>query len=98
MPNNIRNMFELFEVFFKNGEQTVKSNQFLKLVLWEDWRTLRPFYPTKLVTRHRNVSVKYTVYLIKYLMDSICVCLWQLKPTLFTVHLWEETVSSFHDL
>ena len=29
MPNNIRNMFELFEVFFKNGEQTVKSNQFL---------------------------------------------------------------------
>ena len=29
MPNNIRNMFELFEAFFLNGEQTVKSNQFL---------------------------------------------------------------------
>ena len=26
---NIRNMFELFEAFFLNGEQTVKSNQFL---------------------------------------------------------------------
>ena len=44
------------------------------------------------------IYVKYTVYLIKYLMDSICVCLRQLKPTLLTVHLREETVSSFCDL